>query len=155
GSAASDGFALVQRDGQSVALTLGTPIQTGLATFTSGGPRTPDSFLKPDITAPGVSIVSTGIGTGNGSLTLQGTSMATPTIAGTAALVIQAHPRWRPAAIKSAIMNSGDPGGLSDYAARNAGSGFVSAAAAVGTMAYAFADRDETTLNFGLEEFQT
>jgi minor extracellular serine protease Vpr len=150
---ASDGFALVQRDGMSIALTEGTPIQTGLAGFTSGGPRTPDSLLKPDVTGPGVAIVSTGVGTGNGSLTLSGTSMATPHVAGMAALVIQAHPRWRPAAIKSAIMNSADPGGLSDYETRRAGVGFINAAAAVGTMAYAFADRDETTLNFGLDEF--
>ena len=52
-TATSDGFALVQRDGLSVALTQGVPIRTGLASFTSGGPRTPDSLLKPDITAPG------------------------------------------------------------------------------------------------------
>jgi hypothetical protein len=57
GSASSDGFALVQRDGLSIALTEGIPIQTGLATFSSGGPRTPDSLLKPDITAPGVNIL--------------------------------------------------------------------------------------------------
>ena len=154
-SPTSDGFALVQRDGQSIALTEGPAIQTGLAAFTSGGPRTPDSLLKPDVTAPGVGLVSTLVGSGNGSLTLSGTSMAAPHITGTAALVIQAHPRWRPAAVKSAIINSGDPSGLADYATRRAGSGFVSAAAAVGTMAYAFADRDETTLNFGLEEFQS
>jgi minor extracellular serine protease Vpr len=154
-SATSDGFALVQRDGLSIALTEGTSIQTGLAAFTSGGPRTPDSLLKPDITAPGVSIVSTAVGSGNGALTLSGTSMATPHVAGMAALVIQAHPKWRPAAIKSAIINSGDPSGLSDYETRRAGSGFASAAAAVGTMAYAFADRDETTVNFGFDEFST
>jgi len=149
----SDGFALVQRDGLSVALTEGTPIPTGLASFTSGGPRTPDSLLKPDVTAPGEGIVSTGAGTGNGPLTLSGTSMACPHIAGMAALVIQAHPKWRPAAVKAAIINSGSPAGLADYETRRAGSGFASAAAAVGTMAYAFADRDETTVNFGFEEF--
>jgi minor extracellular serine protease Vpr len=52
-------------------------------------------------------------------------------------------------------MNSGDPSGITDYSARRAGTGMVNAAAAVGTMAYAFADRDETTANFGLEEFST
>src|SRR6185503_10805203 len=58
-SPTSDGFALVQRDGLPIALSQGIPIQTGLAPFTSSGPRTPDSLLKPDITAPGVNIVST------------------------------------------------------------------------------------------------
>ena len=152
---ASDGFALVQRDGSSVALSQGIPIQTGLASFTSGGPRTPDSLLKPDITAPGVNIVSTGVGTGNQSATASGTSMATPHVAGVAALTIQAHPKWKPAAIKSAIINSGNPNDLSDYAARRAGSGFVNAASAVGTFAYAYADKDETTVNFGFENFMT
>jgi minor extracellular serine protease Vpr len=149
----SDGVALVKRDGLSISLTEGPPIQTGLASFTSTGPSTPDSLLKPDITAPGVAIVSTGMGTGNQAATMSGTSMATPHIAGMAALTIQAHPTWRPAAIKSAIINSGSPAGLSDYQTRRAGSGFANAAAAVGTMAYAFADRDETTVNFGFEEF--
>jgi len=152
-SPTSDGFALVQRDGLSIALTTGIPIQTGLAPFTSSGPRTPDSVLKPDITAPGANIVSTLVGSGNQSLTISGTSMATPHVAGAAALAIQAHPKWKPAAIKSAIINSGNPNDLSDYATRLAGSGFINAAAAVGTQAYAFADKDETTVNFGFENF--
>ena len=150
-TATSDGFALVQRDGLSVALTQGVPIQTGLASFTSGGPRTPDSLLKPDITAPGVNVVSTAVGTGNQAATMSGTSMATPHVAGVAALTIQAHPKWKPAAIKSAIINSGNPNDLSDYATRRAGSGFVNAASAVGTYAYAYADKDETNVNFGFE----
>jgi subtilisin family serine protease len=149
----SDGFALVQRDGQTISLTTGTPVPTGLASFTSGGPRTPDSLLKPDVTAPGEGIVSTGAGTGNGPQTLSGTSMASPHIAGIAALTIQAHPRWNAFAVKAAIINSGNPASLADYETRRGGSGFANAAASVGTLAYAFADRDETTVNFGLDEF--
>ena len=81
--------------------------------------------------------------------------MATPHIAGVSALVLQAHPKWKPAAVKSAIMNSGDPSKIPDYSARRAGSGYVSVPGAVGTLAYAFADKDETTANFGFEEFKT
>jgi minor extracellular serine protease Vpr len=154
-SASSDGFALVQRDGVSISLSAGLPIQTGLADFTSGGPRLPDSHLKPDVAAPGVNIVSAGVGSGNGSLTASGTSMATPHTTGTAALAVQAHPTWKPAAIKSAIINSGNPGGLSDYSARRAGSGIINAASAAGSLTYAYADKDETTLNFGLDQFKT
>ena len=44
-----------------------TRTSTGFASFSSGGPRTGDSCLKPDITAPGVSIFSTAGGTGNGA----------------------------------------------------------------------------------------
>ncbi len=155
GNPNSDGSALVRRDGLSISLTEGTPIPTGLAPFTSGGPRTPDSLLKPDITAPGVAVISTLVGSGNQGVAESGTSMATPHIAGMAALVIQAHPKWKPAAVKAAIINSGSPAGLADYQTRRAGSGFANAAAAVGTMAYAFADKDETTVNFGFEQFST
>src|SRR5262249_4991805 len=69
------------------------------------------------------------------------------------ALVLQAHPKWKPAAVKSAIINSGNPGEIVDYQTRRSGSGLVNAAGAAGTLAYAFANRDETTANFGLEEF--
>jgi subtilisin family serine protease len=151
--ASSDGSALVLRDGQTISLTEGTPIATGMATFSSSGPRTPDARLKPDITAPGTNIISAGMGTGNGTLVDSGTSMATPHITGVAALTIQAHPKWKPNQVKSAIINSGNPGDLPDYKAHRSGSGLVNAAAAVGTQAIAFADSDETTLNFQLQEF--
>jgi hypothetical protein len=154
-SPTSDGFALVQRDGLPVTLTVGPSIITGQSTFSSTGPRSPDSRLKPDITAPGENIVSTGVGTGNGSAILSGTSMATPHIAGTAALGIQAHPKWKPNQIKSAIINTGDPNAISNYLARRSGSGEVNAAGVAGTQAIAFADNDETTLNFQLVELSS
>ena len=153
-NAASDGRALVARDGVSIGIAAGAPLQTGTASFSSGGPRSFDSHLKPDVAAPGENVTSTLVGTGNQGAAFSGTSMATPFVAGTAALVIQAHPGWKTAAVKAAIINSGTPGALNDYRTRRVGSGLVNAAAAVGTKAYAFADRDETTLNFGLEEFK-
>jgi subtilisin family serine protease len=154
-TAGSDGALLVQRDGLTIGISNGAPIPTGTASFTSSGPRTTDSLLKPDVSAPGVNIVSTGMGTGTGSLIDSGTSMATPHVAGTAALVVQAHPKWKTDAVKSAIINSGTPADLADYTPRLSGSGTVNAAAAVGTMAYAFAVKDETTVNFGFSEFSS
>jgi subtilisin family serine protease len=151
----SDGFFLAQRDGASIGIAEGTPVKTGTAGFSSGGPRIGDSALKPDIAAPGVNIVSTLSGSGNLSLTISGTSMATPHVAGTTALAVQAHPKWKTAAIKSAIINSGNPDELGDYSTHRVGPGLVNAAAAAGTLAYAFADADQTTLNFGLEQFKT
>ncbi len=151
----SDGFFLAQRGGTSTGVTEGTAAKTGTASFSSGGPRIGDSALKPDIGAPGEAIISTLIGSGTGSVALSGTSMATPHTAGTAALVRQAHPKWAPAAVKSAIINSGDPDGLSDYQTHRVGTGEINAASAAGTLAYAFADRNATTLNFGLEQFKT
>ncbi|HET7811797.1 MAG TPA: S8 family serine peptidase [Steroidobacteraceae bacterium] len=151
----SDGFALAARHGMNIGITEGTPIVPVLAAFTSTGPRLPDAKLKPDVAAPGVNIVSTLVGGGNQSLTISGTSMAAPHVTGVAALVLQSHPKWKPAAVKSAIMNSGDASAFSDYAARRAGTGMVNAGSAVGTQAYVFADKDETTVNFGVEEFST
>lgn len=154
-TAGSDGFFLAQRDGASSGVAEGTPVKTGTAAFSSGGPRIGDSALKPDIAAPGVGVISTAMGTGTGSEALSGTSMATPHVAGTAALAVQAHPKWAPAAIKSAIINSGDPDGLVDYQTHRVGTGEINAASVAGTLAYAYADRDATTLNFGLEQFKT
>ncbi|MEU9203459.1 S8 family serine peptidase [Streptomyces sp. NPDC048332] len=78
-----------------------------LAAFSSRGPRPSDNAVKPDITAPGVSIVAAKMGGGHTSKS--GTSMATPHVAGSAALVAQAHPDWNGEQIKTALMNSAEP----------------------------------------------
>jgi minor extracellular serine protease Vpr len=76
-----------------------------MADFSSEGPARLTSDLKPDITAPGVNITSAGVGTGTGSLTISGTSMATPHVAGVSILLRQLHPKWSPARIKAVLMN--------------------------------------------------
>jgi len=74
-----------------------------LADFSSRGPVTGSWEIKPDVVAPGVAIASTVPG---GYLSLQGTSMAAPHVAGACALIKQAHPDWSPAQIKSALMTT-------------------------------------------------
>jgi subtilisin family serine protease len=64
--------------------------------------------VKPDVTAIGTSVWSTGMGTGNEGLNDTGTSMATPMVAGTAALVTSHHPDWTPEQVKADIMNTAD-----------------------------------------------
>jgi subtilisin family serine protease len=61
--------------------------------------------LKPDVTAPGDNILSAAQ-TGNGLALLSGTSMASPHVAGSAALVISAHPNWAPAQVESALIGT-------------------------------------------------
>ncbi|MGH2635178.1 MAG: S8 family serine peptidase [Actinomycetota bacterium] len=76
-----------------------------VSTFSSEGPARISSGLKPDITAPGDSITAANAGTGDGTLTIGGTSMAAPHVSGVAALLVQLHPSWSPVKIKAAIMN--------------------------------------------------
>jgi subtilisin family serine protease len=78
-----------------------------VASFSSAGP-TPVSLLpKPDVTAPGVDVVSSLPTRTFGAL--DGTSMATPHVAGAAALLLQRHPTWTVEEVKSALASTGDP----------------------------------------------
>ncbi|MFC8347852.1 S8 family peptidase [Streptomyces sp. NPDC057280] len=86
-----------------------------LAEFSSTGP-TADNALKPDLTAPGVDIVSARAAHGHmgdpaadGYVSMSGTSMATPHAAGAAAILAQRHPDWTGARIKQALTASTTP----------------------------------------------
>ncbi|MBI1295402.1 S8 family serine peptidase [bacterium] len=77
-----------------------------VAGFTARGPRRGDSLLKPDISAPGVGIVSAAARSGSGRQTSSGTSMATPHVAGAAALLRQRYPGWTVEEIKARLINT-------------------------------------------------
>ncbi|KAI5417282.1 subtilisin-like protease SBT5.3 isoform X4 [Lathyrus oleraceus] len=89
-----------------------------IASFSSRGPNDLDGkLLKPDITAPGVSIIAAYTQANSPSeqpsdkrrtpfVTMSGTSMSCPHVAGIVGLVKSVHPDWSPAAIKSAIMTT-------------------------------------------------
>lgn len=83
-----------------------------VADFSSRGPVVGTWMIKPDVAAPGVAIVST-VPTHNadnphGYASLQGTSMAAPHVAGAAALILQANPKWTPEQVKSSLMNTAE-----------------------------------------------
>lgn len=74
-----------------------------ISSFSSRGP-TSDGRIKPDVTAPGQSIVSANrLG---GWTTKSGTSMSTPHVSGLAALVLQTRPSITPEEFKALIMNT-------------------------------------------------
>jgi subtilisin family serine protease len=83
-----------------------TTLADTVSASTSRGTRRLDSGAKPDISAPGASIISTGMGTGNQPATISGTSMATPHISGSMALLRQLHPDWSVAELKALVMNT-------------------------------------------------
>jgi subtilisin family serine protease len=74
--------------------------------FSSQGPREFDALIKPEITAPGVAIMSAKVGSGNEGVRLQGTSMAAPHVAGVAALLVQYRPELNAKDIKSIMLSS-------------------------------------------------
>ena len=74
-----------------------------IAAFSSRGSSL-GANAKPDVSAPGVTVFSTAIGTGNDGVSFSGTSMASPHTAGLAALVVGKHPGWTPEQVKAAIM---------------------------------------------------
>lgn len=81
-----------------------------IADFSSGGPTPISLQLKPDVAAPGVSITSSlPPGQGGPWGQLGGTSMASPHVAGGAALLKERHPGWSVAQIKSALVLTADP----------------------------------------------
>ncbi|MEU2662672.1 S8 family serine peptidase [Micromonospora sp. NPDC007220] len=116
------------------ALTVGAvDKQDALAGFSSTGPLARTGALKPDLAAPGVGIVAArsqqaaGEGAYQG---MDGTSMATPHVAGAAAILAQRHPDWTGQQLKDALMSSAK--GLSDdYRPYQVGTGRLDVAAAV------------------------
>ncbi|MFI9628312.1 S8 family serine peptidase [Streptomyces sp. NPDC052042] len=80
------------------------------ADFSSMGPLVRSHGLKPDLSAPGVSINAAASqsvpGIDGMYRSMSGTSMATPHVAGAAAILKQRHPDWSGQRIKDALMSS-------------------------------------------------
>lgn len=124
------------------AVTVGAVDKSNVLAFFSGlGPRLGDFAVKPDITAPGVDIIAaraagTSLGTPIDAFytMLSGTSMATPHVAGAAAILKQEFPLSTPLELKSALVSTALPGPYSVY---QQGGGRVDVARAFSQKVYA------------------
>ncbi len=81
----------------------------GLIASSSSYGLAPDLSIKPDIGAPGGNIYSTYPLELGGSVSISGTSMASPHVAGSAALYLQAHPGTSAAAMRGILLNTAQP----------------------------------------------
>ncbi|MFF0746380.1 S8 family serine peptidase [Streptomyces sp. NPDC004111] len=129
-----------------------------LADFSGVGPRVGDGAVKPDVTAPGVAItaaaaagsaIDTDPATPHpapGYLQIDGTSMATPHVAGAAALLKQRHPTWKPADLKGALTDTAKSG---DHTAFQQGSGRIQVDRALSQSVIA----DPVSLAFGVAQW--
>ncbi|MGW0961432.1 S8 family peptidase [Streptomyces gelaticus] len=127
-----------------------------LAGFSSRGPRIGDSAIKPDVTAPGVDITAAAapgsaidqeVGQNPpGYLTISGTSMATPHVAGAAALLKQQHPEWKYAELKGALTASTKPGAYTPF---EQGTGRIAVDRAIAQTVVA----EPASVSFGLQQW--
>jgi minor extracellular serine protease Vpr len=129
-----------------------------MAGFSGQGPTDVDFRVKPDVVAPGVNVLSSQPAwtcdppAGEACWAFfQGTSMATPHLAGIAAVVIGQHPTWSAAQVRSAIVNTADQGvvlgsnGSPATSVNLIGSGRANALSAVG----ASVALDPVSVSFG------
>ncbi|GAA4361918.1 S8 family peptidase [Angustibacter luteus] len=138
GNEGGNGASTVSAPGSAdAALTVGAvDVHDAMAGFSSRGPRVRDGALKPDVVGPGVDITAArAAGTELGPVvdeyytTISGTSMATPHVAGLAAILKQEHPGWDGERLKSAIANSTVQ--VADATGFDAGTGRIDALQAI------------------------
>lgn len=125
--------------------TSGLGENSDMADFSSWGPL-PDYTLKPDVSAPGSKVISTA--NNNTYTTMSGTSMASPFVAGAAALVKQRLQKTNPElkgaalveAVKALLTNTAQPQVQNGYTTlvspRRQGAGQINVGAATASQAY-------------------
>jgi subtilisin family serine protease len=121
-----------------------------IAGFSSAGPTPISLLMKPDVTAPGVDILSSLPNNTWSDHDWSGTSMASPHVAGAVAVLKQRHPSWTVEQLKSALESTGDPvhpgGGTTEISTLREGGGRIDLPRADNPLIFT----DPTGLSFGL-----
>jgi len=133
------------------ALSSGRSGPAGVVTsFSSGGPTPISLALKPDVSAPGGEILSSVPAREGLWAVFSGTSMASPHVAGSAALLRERHRTWTVAQVKSALVLTGDQaladGSRSEALTTRGGGGRINLVRANDPLVFA----DPTGLAFGV-----
>ena len=141
----------------SVSDAVSIPLVGSMVASSSRGPSYSYSAIKPEIGAPGASI-SAIAGSGTGVEAFGGTSGAAPMVAGSAALVLNAHPDYSPRDVKAVLVNTADanilinpatqPGVLAPITRIGGGEVRVNKAVATTTAAWSASD-DNPSISFG------
>jgi Subtilase family len=121
-----------------------------IADFSSSGPTPISLEMKPDVTAPGVDILSSLPHDQWSPHDWSGTSMAAPHVAGAVAVLMGRHPTWTVEQLKSALESTGDPvhvaGTMTEVSALREGGGRIDLPRADDPLIFT----DPTGLSFGL-----
>lgn len=105
-----DAFYSISTPGSAdAAITVGASTGSAVASFSSRSPQRGNQHVKPDFVAPGVGVVGAASGSGLSSAPMDGTSASAALAGGAAALLIEEHPDWTPAFIKSALIGTATP----------------------------------------------
>lgn len=129
------------KQGKPLAWQWGEEQRSRVSAMSSRGPAVGTWLLKPDLVAPGINIRSSvprnQIEQGYGNMS--GTSMAAPYVSAAAAVLLEAHPEWTPAMVKSALMISADKltdNNGAEYPYHAQGSGLVNVDRAMETYSF-------------------
>ena len=133
-----------------------------IPSYSSRGPRLGDSALKPEISAPAEVVGVANVGTGMGVTSFNGTSSATPHVAGMMAILKQLHPTWSVLELMALATNTANhdlfvgptTGTGPQYGTGRIASGRIDigAASTANVVAYSQTDPGFVNLSFGILE---